>query len=171
MRTLSLLRHAKASRDDLGLSDHARPLALRGREDAPRIGAFIRASGLRPDLVVCSDAVRTRETLALVLRAIGGAAPPVVYEHALYLAEEPALLARLARVDDAVRHVMVVGHNPGLHELALALATKGSASDLVRLTAKFPTAALAVIDFDVSWGDIAGEGGRLRTFVTPRTLA
>ena len=171
MLTLSLLRHAKSSWDDPELPDHDRPLNKRGTRDAPRVGARMRAGKITPDLIVCSGAVRARATLTLVLSALNEARPPIVYDEALYLAEPDALLTRLAAIEAANRHVLLVGHNPGLHALALELTGAGERRDLARLALGFPTAALATIDFAVaSWDLIAPGTGRLRLFVTPKQL-
>jgi phosphohistidine phosphatase len=171
MRTLSLLRHAKSSWDDPELTDHERGLNGRGLRDAPRMGRFIRNNGLVPDLVLCSDAVRTRETMRLVLAEWGAARPRVVYDAALYLAEPVGILKLLAKVDANIGHCLVVGHNPGLEDLAVSLAETGEPHALADLGAKFPTCALAVIDLPVEgWKGLRPGTGNLRMFVVPRAL-
>ena len=170
-RTLLLLRHAKSSWDDRTLEDHERPLNKRGLRDAPRIGEWLRAEGLRPDLVLCSDAVRTRATLTLVLAALGGPAPRIVLEPRLYLADAAVLLAELARIEAGVHCCMMIGHNPGLQALALDLAGQGDGADLAALADKLPTAGLAVIDLDIpEWRTLRSGIGRLSRFVRPRHL-
>jgi phosphohistidine phosphatase len=170
MLTLSLLRHAKSSWDDPGLEDIHRPLAERGRKAAPRMGAYMAEHGIAPELVLCSPSVRTRLTLDLVLPALE-AKPKVVYEDGLYLASAPTLLKRIRKVKGNVRHVMVVGHDPGLHNLAVELVGSGNPADLQALAAKFPTAGLAVIAFQVSdWTAVEAGAGRLVLFMTPRRL-
>lgn len=171
MRTLSLLRHAKSSWDDPELSDHERGLNGRGLRDAPRMGRFMRENGLVPDLVLCSDAVRTRETIGLVMAEWGGARPKVDYDPALYLAEPPGILKVLAKVDAGVGHCLVVGHNPGLEDLAISLAETGDPHALADMSAKFPTCALAVIDLPVEgWKGLLPGKGHLRVFIEPRAL-
>jgi phosphohistidine phosphatase len=171
MLTLSLLRHAKSSWDDTELEDHERPLAKRGTKDAPRIGKFMAAEELRPDLVLCSGAVRTRATLTLVLAELPGEPPEIVYDDALYLAAPPGLLGRLAKVKASASHVLMVGHNPGLHALALMLTGSGERKALAGLAGKFPAGALAVIEFDAgSWQALKSGSGRLSLFMTPRRL-
>jgi phosphohistidine phosphatase len=157
VRTLHLLRHAKSSWDDPSLADHDRPLAGRGRRDAKRIAEHIRRSGIEPELVLCSTAARTRETLALVEPALGS--PAVELEDDLYGASADELLARIRRVPDAVGSVLVIGHNPGLHELALALAPDGPFG-------KFPTGALATFSLP------EGRSGPavLTGYVVPKAL-
>lgn len=170
MLTLSLLRHAKSDWSGPGMDDFDRPLAARGLEAAPRIGAYMAASGLRPRLILCSAAVRTRQTLDLVLPYLGES-PEISIERGLYLAPASVMMARARRVPDGVPHVMMIGHDPGMHETALALAGAGEAGALAALARKFPTAGLAVIAFDVAhWADIAPGIGKLLRFVTPKSL-
>jgi len=176
MLTLSLLRHAKSSWEDPALDDYDRPLAKRGQKAAPQVGAALAAMGLRPDLVICSGAVRARQTLALVTEKLGSPTPEVVFDDSVYLATPSTLLARLRRVDVAAHgalphHVMLVGHNPGLEELALLLAGSGAVDDRARMAEKFPTAAVAVFAFNVeSWKAIDPGSGRLEHYLTPRQL-
>jgi phosphohistidine phosphatase len=175
MLTLLLLRHAKSSWDDPGLADFDRPLAKRGKKAAPEIGAALAAKGLRPDLVLCSSAARTRETLDLVLKALGPPAPEVRYDEELYMATPRALIARLRQHmanPASPQRVMLVGHNPGFEELARLLVGNGNADDRARLAEKFPTCAVAVIAFDAdSWSAVEAGAGRLVHFLTPKHLA
>jgi phosphohistidine phosphatase len=171
MRTLLLLRHAKSSWGEPQMDDHERPLAKRGVRDAARIGSYIVEHDLVPDLVLCSDAVRTRATLTIVLSRLEAAAPRIAYDRALYLAEPAGILGRLAQVDASERRVMVIGHNPGTHALALGLTGSGNGKSLAQLALGFPTAGLAVIDFEAEGWDLIRAGqGKLRTFVSPKTL-
>ncbi len=176
MLTLTLLRHAKSSWDEPALEDYDRPLAKRGKKAAPEIGSALAAMGLRPDLVLCSGAARARATLDLVLGKLGAPVPEVVYDDALYMATPDDLLTRLHRIGPGAaggtpHHVMLVGHNPGLEELALLLVGSGAADDTARMTEKFPTAAVAVVGFTAdSWGSIAPGSGRLEHFLTPKQL-
>lgn len=171
MRTLLLLRHAKSSWDDPALDDFERPLAPRGREAAPLMASFIASHDLRPDYVVCSSAVRTQATLGLVLPAFAGKPPAVIYDDTLYLASRSALMTRLRRVPAKWRRVMVVGHNPGLHDLALHVVARSDDQLHVALAAKFATAALAVVAFNVAtWHDVTAHSGELTHFTTPSRL-
>lgn len=172
MLTLSVLRHAKSSWDDPGQADVDRPLAKRGVKAARRMGAFMAEKGLAPDFVLCSSAERARATLALILPELSRAPHRVLFEDGLYLAEAGALLKRLRKIPKNARHVLLVGHNPGLEDLVLELAGKGPADELAALRAKFPTAALAVVEFEQkSWRDIEPGSGRLALFMTPARLA
>lgn len=172
MLTLLLLRHAKSSWDDPGLDDFDRPLAKRGTRAAAAIGSFLGASGLKPGLVLCSAAVRTRATLALLLCELDDPPPEVLTNENLYLAGADAVLGELRRAGGTTPTVMVIGHNPGLHALALSLSGDGDRKALADLAMKFPTGALAVITFDCSrWSEIKPAAGRLKRFITPRGLA
>jgi phosphohistidine phosphatase len=170
MLTLSLLRHAKSSWDVRGQPDAERPLNPRGRAAAPLMGRHMAALGLVPDRILCSTAMRARETAALVLVEVTGAPAPSFHD-ALYLASPARLLAEIARSSADVGHLMIIGHNPGLHELALELVAEGAKDDLKRLAAKLPTAGLVVIAFKESnWRQVRTGRGRLIRFVTPRRL-
>jgi phosphohistidine phosphatase len=149
MHRLHLLRHAKASTDDK-YEDRARPLARRGREDARRLGQTLLAALGGLDLVLCSSSVRTRETADLALAGFTPA-PQILYEEALYLAGEGTLLRRLRRLDESVGSVLVIGHNPGLHELAAALADAASPGYRDLAQGKFPTGARASFTIGSPW--------------------
>jgi phosphohistidine phosphatase len=156
MKRLYVLRHAKSSWDDPDLADHDRPLSGRGRRAADAIGRHLRAEGIEPELVLCSSSTRTRETLARIgLRT-------AEVERELYGASANELIARLRELPPSIESVLVIGHNPGMHELALALS--GEPGD------KYPTGALATIDVD-DWSTIVPGSGRLIDFVRPRELA
>jgi len=169
MKTLWLLRHAKASPGGSDLSDRNRPLAARGREGAERIGRHLAKSGARPDLVLCSSSLRTRETIERVAVALGGDLT-IEFADDLYLASETDLLARVAELPDDVASVMMVGHNPGIAELALRLAVRGDRSALAELRRKFPTGALAELESAAPrWAQFARRCV-LASYVTPKLL-
>jgi phosphohistidine phosphatase len=170
MLTLSLLRHAKSSWANLLLDDFDRPLAPRGEKAAPRMGALIAERNLIPDLILCSGAARTRQTLTLA-SANWPAQPPVAYEDALYHATVSALLSQIHRAPDDKRHLMLVGHNPGMQAVALLLVGGGEGADLRKLAHKFPSGALAVITFKhAHWRDIQPGDGHLTLFARPSDL-
>ena len=171
MRTLMLLRHAKSSWDDPDLGDHERPLNKRGTRDASRMGALIADLELTPDVVLCSDAVRARATLTLVLSALGGEAPQVNVEPRLYLAEPAAIMELVRALPAECRRCLVVAHNPGIHSLALEMTGSGERKAVAALAVKFPTGALAVIDLDAdTWRGTRPGTGRLRRFAQPKEL-
>ncbi len=170
MLTLSLLRHAKSSWANAGLDDFDRPLNARGEGAAPRMGEFMAGHGIAPGLILCSPAARARQTLDLVLPRLPGK-PEVVHEDALYLASAQVALARIRKVRAKVHHVMLIGHNPGLHALACELAGTGPRKDLDALAEKFPTAGLALVVFAArAWSKVERGAGRLELFMTPKRL-
>lgn len=166
MHTLYLLRHAKSSWDDSSLTDHERPLAPRGVHAGAAIAAYLESRDVQVDLVLCSTAVRTRQTLDLIMPALGD--PPVEFEDELYAASDDTLIERLRRVPDSARSVMVIGHNPGMHDLALRLAAGGDR--LPQLAAKFPTAALATLELGSQRWSECDQDARLADYVVPREL-
>jgi phosphohistidine phosphatase len=168
---LLLLRHAKAVPGDPASDDHERPLAARGRRDAARIGAEIERRGLEPTQVLCSSSRRTRETLELLMPHLG-AGLAVVVDRSLYLAGPEEILDRIAEVRDRVHTLLVVGHHPGLAELALRLVRRSGARATARMGQKFPTGALAALRFPAGrWRDLAPHSGILDAFVAPREIA
>jgi phosphohistidine phosphatase len=156
-----LLRHAKSSWDDPGLADHDRPLAPRGRKAAKRMARWASDNDVRPELVLCSSALRATATLALVLHALGR--PETEIEGGLYHATAEDLLERLRAVPESVTEVLLVGHNPGLHELACALAPPGPEA--------FPTGALAELRLVIdAWPEVRRASAHLGRLVVPRSL-
>ena len=199
MRRLMLLRHAKSDRP-AGMADHDRPLNRRGRDEAPLVGTYLAHNGLVPDRVLCSTSERTRETWELVAGSLADAVPPasssaaaanaphakpagekrrrspkrpqVDFEERLYAAEPHTILALLRETPPKVHSLLIVGHNPGIHEAALALIASGDVEARERLHEKFPTSGLAVIDFALDeWSKLHARSGRLDRFITPRQLA
>ncbi|MFJ4846392.1 MULTISPECIES: SixA phosphatase family protein [unclassified Streptomyces] len=165
-RHLVLLRHAKSAWPP-DVPDHDRPLGARGRRDAPAVGRWLRENKHIPDLVVCSTAVRTRETWELAADALGGRAEPrVAYDERLYAATARALLDVLRETPDGVRTVLLVGHNPGVQDLALRLAGGGASEALLRAADKFPTSALAVLTAAGPWPAL--DQAHLDDFAIPR---
>ncbi len=168
MKTLVLLRHAKSAWDNADLPDIERPLSPRGQKAEPLMGARLKKEGYRPDVVLCSTAARARETLDLIADALPKKAK-VQHLKELYMAVPREMLNAVAKVPDSAETVMLVGHNPGIGSLAGWLAGQGDSETLSRMRRKFPTAAAAVIAFDVArWADVAGEGGTLVAFLRPR---
>ena len=166
--TLYLLRHAKSSWIDPTLPDHERPLARRGRRACKLIRAHLQAEGIEPALVLCSSAVRTRQTLDRVAPALP-AATEIRVDATLYGASGDALLAMVRSLPDSLESAMLIGHDPGMHDLTLVLARPGALRDEVR--PKFPTAALATLALTTSWSAAAPGTADLRAFVTPRGLS
>src|SRR3954470_10762829 len=145
-KTLHLLRHAKSSWDDGRLTDHERPLSARGVQAAQRIAGHFSRTQIRPDLVLCSSAVRTQETLAAIATALGDKTE-VRIEAELYGASEYELLARVRSVPDSIGGLLVIGHNPGIEDLAMSLDDGTDPAVTARLREKFPTGALITLAF------------------------
>jgi phosphohistidine phosphatase len=170
LKLLHLFRHAKSSWDEAGLEDHDRGLAPRGRDGARAMGRFMASAGIRPDLVLVSTARRARATFELAERD-WKLKPEHQVARELYLASGAELARRIRGLDDRLGSVMLIGHNPGMHELALALVGSGGEEDRRRLAKKYPTAALVSIEFEVErWRQIKPGEGRLARFVTPKEL-
>ncbi|MBB6166468.1 SixA phosphatase family protein [Chelatococcus composti] len=169
MLRLMLLRHAKSAWP-AGMADHERPLAPRGREAAPLMGRYLAGEHLVPDLAIVSTARRTQETWDLVAAAFAEVVAKRD-EQRIYEAKTDAILAVVRETGPDVRTLLVVGHNPGFADLAVRLVGHGDRYAFAHLRQKFPTAALAVIDFAIdSWADVAEQGGRLDRFITPKMI-
>jgi len=169
MHQLLLLRHAKSARDDPELSDHARPLSARGQ----RAAAAMRDLGLQPDIVLASSARRAVATLEAL--EPWDETPLVETMDTLYMAAAPQMLKVLQGLAETVRSVLLLGHNPGMHELALLLAGSHEAAALgsgerSRLAEGFPAAALAEFALPGQWRSLGTGGARLHRFLVPRDL-
>jgi phosphohistidine phosphatase len=165
---LFLLRHAKSSWADPTLADHERPLAPRGRRAAKVMAKHLGRRGIAPELVLCSPATRTRQTLTRLAAGLGKN-PDVQIEPELYAASAPVLLEVLHEVPDEIESVMLIGHNPGIQDLALSLARGGP--EVVRMRSKFPTAALATLELNGSWRELAPGTAELVSLVKPKELS
>src|SRR6185369_14868579 len=171
MRRLLLLRHAKAERLQPGGRDQDRVLAARGRADAKTLGAYLARHAFVPDRAVVSTAARTRETWTLLTAAMGQT-PPVSFDERIYDAAPEAILGAIKETGRDTGTLMVIGHNPGLQELAAMLVASGDIEARERLGREFPTSALVVINFAVeTWNGVHPRGGRLEHFITPKWLA
>lgn len=170
-RRLVLVRHAKSAPKGAG-PDFDRPLADRGRREAPKTGGWLTESGYRLDFALCSSALRTRQTWRLLAPGLSEP-PPVVYEDRLYKASPDALMAVLGETDEAVTGLLMVGHNPGIHELAVALCGQGgeggeeAKSLRDRIREGFPTAAVVVVTLAGTWQELAPGAGRPTAFWAP----
>jgi phosphohistidine phosphatase len=169
VRYLWLLRHAKSDWDEAALDDQDRPLAKRGRKAAPRVGRWMREQGLAFDLVVCSSALRARQTAELV-------DPPLApggrldVEPDVYAAGADALLAFLRALPPDAQTVLLVGHNPGIQELAELLAGAGDAQLRGRLRERFPTGAVAGLAVEGDWAHLGPGDAELVSYAVPRDL-
>jgi phosphohistidine phosphatase len=161
---LYILRHAKAAPES-GEGDAERPLMKRGRKAAAAMGGYLAGLQPYPTLVLCSTARRTRETLDAILPALD-AEPQLLIEEALYLAGVSRLLDRLQRLPEQAQSVLLIGHNPGLHQLAASLASEAG-----ELAESFPTAALAVLRVSGHWSALRPHQATLIDFKTPKSLS
>ncbi len=170
MRTLMLLRHAKAVPADATTRDRDRPLDSRGRQDAPKIGAYMALHRLVPDRALVSPSRRTRETWTLAAQAFA-APPPASFEDRIYDASPQTILDLIHEQDTACPSLLLVGHNPTLHRVAVGLIAAGDLEAREQLREALPTSGLVTIEFAFdSWRKLHLQGGRLGHFVTPRSL-
>lgn len=170
MRRLILLRHAKAERSEPGMSDNSRALIDRGRKDAAKIGGYMAGHGLIPDRVLISPAARAQETWKHAAGAFRPA-PGALSAEGLYDATPHTILAVIKDTPANAHTLLIVGHNPGLHDLAVMLVASGDIDARERLREKLPTSGLVIIDFAFDdWGKLHPQSGRLERFVSPKSL-
>ncbi len=166
-RDLLLVRHAKSAWDDPALADSDRPLAPRGMKALRHLRDYLDRTDYRPDVVLCSSARRTVDTLAGVRAALPKRVTIEVTDE-LYLANAATLLARLRALDGTIRCAMVVGHNPAIEDLAARLVGSGDAGLRAQLAAKVPTGALVALSFDGAWPDLDADAARIDSLFLPR---
>jgi phosphohistidine phosphatase len=170
MRRLLLFRHAKAERSIPGTPDFDRALIERGRKDAGQIGAYMASHGLTPERVLLSPAARSQQTWKQAAKAFKPE-PAAKSAEKLYDATPHAILAVIKDAPAAAHSLLVCGHNPGLHELAMMLVASGDVEARERLREKLPTSGLVVIDFAFDdWDRLHPQSGRLERFVSPKLL-
>lgn len=170
MKRLTVLRHAKSSWDQAGLDDFDRPLNDRGREAARRIGRNMATRSLRFDLCLASPAVRVRETLAEIGRERGDLPLPI-FEDGIYHAGLEDLLGLMQKIDDSAESVLLVGHNPGVHELVVELTSRDAGGLRDRVLMKFPTAAMAELELPAAkWRELTAGSGTVTRLTLPREL-
>jgi phosphohistidine phosphatase len=171
MRRLLLFRHAKAERSEPGERDQTRVLTERGRKDAATIGVYMVSHGLVPDRVVVSPAARTQETWKYAGNAFDHT-PAAKTTEQLYDATASAILDMIKATPASAHTLLVLGHNPGLHELAVMLIASGDIEIRERLGEGFPTSGLAILDFPIDdWSKLHRQAGRVERFVSPKWLA
>ncbi len=169
MKSLHLLRHAKAGKADAGTADFERELAERGRAACGLLAAWYAEQEMLPDIVPCSPAQRTRETLALIAASLGEAR--IRYEERIYEAEADTLLTLVRALPREARCALLVGHNPGIEMLARRLAGSGATGAIARMRTKYPTGAIAVLSAPVrGWTALRPGGARLDAFIRPADL-
>lgn len=171
VKTVFLLRHAKSSWDEPHLEDFQRPLAPRGRKAAKRMGRYMAQEGLIPERALCSGARRAVETWERVMGALGEQVH-TEFQEEIYRASPDVLLRKIRSLPDEEDSVLLVGHNPTFESLALRLAGSGKEEAVLEMSSKYPTGALAILDFGVRrWAELEEGDGNLRDFVRPSQLA
>ena len=166
MPRLCLFRHAKSDWFAGGSGDFDRPISARGKRDAPLISAHLVAEGWQPDRILCSPAKRARQTLAAAA-GFFDSEPDILHPAGLYDASQANYASLIRSHGSDAETLMIIGHNPMTHETALRLAAPGTSPAATGLETKFPTSALAVLDFDTAWTDLADHSGTLLAFVKP----
>lgn len=170
MKTLTLLRHAKSGWDDPVSRDYDRPLNAKGKRAAAMVGRHMRSLNLEFDHVVASPAVRVVETLDEIVAGYGRTLAPE-WDRRVYLASAVTLLDVVRELPDAVDHVLLVGHNPGLEDLVLMMVPDGADALREAVEDKYPTASLAEMTLDIAaWSEAASGGAVFTRFVRPRDL-
>src|SRR5262245_17140708 len=169
MKSLYLLRHAKSSWKEPGLNDHDRPLSKRGRHTAKMMAAYLRRAKTVPDLVICSTATRARQTLDPIVTA-AKQPPKILLKREIYGGTEQ-LWEQLWNLPETAKSVLLIGHNPALHDLARALAQEDSEELLPSEGEKFPTGAMASFRFEGAWKALEPHGAVLVSFITPKAIA
>jgi phosphohistidine phosphatase len=165
-RTLVLVRHGKSSWD-YDVDDHERPLSGRGRRDAEALGRLLSQRSLRPDLVLCSTATRTKQTWDYA-KAGGATAGEIQYLRDIYHAWVPELLTLIRDVPDEIHTLLVLGHAPGIPDLVEHVCIRTDSPDWTQMDNKFPTSALAVVNVPGPWAELGKDRAELASFVVPR---
>jgi phosphohistidine phosphatase len=171
MKRLAILRHAKSSWEEASVADFNRPLNDRGWKAARRVGRELKRREMHFDLCVASTAARVRETLDGLIEGYGTPNFEIRFEPRIYEASLATLLEIVRGFEDSYSALLLVGHNPGLHQLVLELACKDSKGLLERVSSKFPTAAFARIDLEAGrWANASSGGGKLVELIFPKEL-
>ncbi len=168
MKTLHLLRHAKSSWKHADLDDHERPLSKRGRQTAKTIAGYLRRAKIAPKVVICSTAVRARQTLDPIAKATKP--PKVIFEREIYEVAHEKIWKHLRNLPESADCLLLIGHNPGLHDLALVLATADSAKLVPPRGGKFPTGAMASFRFDGAWKAVQPHSAVLFSYTSPKAM-
>jgi phosphohistidine phosphatase len=170
MKRLLLLRHAKSSWADPEQRDFDRPLNDRGLKAAKAMGAYMKSAFAQPETVVCSPAVRTRATLDL-LREGSGWPLSARFDERIYMAVTDTLLEIVHSLPENAETALVIGHNPGLEDLALLLTGTAQEADRAALAEKYPTGALCVLEAQGDWSAFKRKACHLERFIWPKALA
>lgn len=168
LKRLVLMRHAKADYPP-GVADHERPLASRGHREAPLAGRWMLQNGVVPDFILCSSALRTRQTCTWVCQELADLAPTPKLEDDLYDGGAVRMLTMINRLPETVTSLLLISHFPTVQDVALRLAARDSDQDAyLDLAERFSTSAFAVLEHSLTWAELDGQDARLTDFVTPR---
>jgi len=168
VKRLILMRHSKAA-FPLGVEDHERPLAQRGHNEAPLAGKWLVENNIVPDFILCSSALRTRQTCTWICQQLGEKAPTPKLEDGLYAAGPARILSVINHVPETVTTLMVISHMPGIQEAALRLASRDSDQEAyMHLASGYPTSAFTVLEHTGDWATLDGQDARVTHFVVPR---
>ncbi|HEY8294403.1 MAG: histidine phosphatase family protein [Actinomycetota bacterium] len=168
VKRLVLMRHSKASYPH-GVADHDRPLAQRGHTEAPLAGKWLLDNDVVPDFILCSSALRARQSCTWVCQQLGDKAPTPKLEDRLYNATASEILSVINHLPETVRTLLVISHLPGLQDLGLRLASRDSDEDAyTNLAMSYPTSALVVFEHHQTWAELDGQDARATAFAIPR---
>lgn len=168
VKRLVLMRHSKSSYPQ-GVSDHDRPLAQRGHTEAPLAGKWLVDHDVVPDFILCSSALRARQSCTWVCQQLGDKAPTPKLEDRLYAASATQMLSVINHLPETVRTLLVISHLPGIQDLALRLASRDSDEDAyMNLAMSYPTSALVVFEHQRAWAELDGQDARATAFAVPR---
>lgn len=168
VKKLMLMRHAKSAWP-LGVLDEDRPLAQRGHNEAPLVGTWMLEHGCVPDYILCSSALRTRQTCTWVCSRLGDKAPTPKLEDRIYRGSEAQILSVINHVPDTVTSLLVIMHMPAVQNLAMRLASVKSDEDAVMdLASHYPTSGLTVMEHELSWAELDGRDARVTDFIVLR---
>lgn len=168
IRRLVIMRHAKADWPG-GIDDHDRPLEERGHREAPLAGKWLVQNSILPDFMLCSSALRTRQTCTWVCSELGDKAPTPKLESGLYAASAHGMLSVINHVPETVTTLMVIAHLPGVQDLAMHLASRDSDQDAyMEAASSYPTSGITVLETEKTWAELDGQDARITHFVVPR---
>ncbi len=171
MRTIYILRHAKAGKANKSiLDDHERPLTKKGVDACKLLAKYVNENEIFPDMVICSTSKRTKRTAELVLKSIADKVP-VHMTSKLYLASVTEIISLIRKQDDSIKKIMIVGHNPGLQELCLLLVKEGARDNIKKMKEHFPPGAMAIFEIDIKkWDEVKQRSSALKDLVLPKNL-
>ncbi|MCG2622859.1 histidine phosphatase family protein [Arthrobacter sp. I2-34] len=168
VKRLMIMRHAKSAWPD-DVADHERPLAKRGHHEAPMVGRWMVENGSLPDFILCSSALRTRQTCTWVCSELGEKAPTPLLSDEVYAASGDRILHEINHLPGGITNLLVIGHMPGVQELAMRLASVESDEEAVmNMASHYPTSGLTVLEHAKEWAELDGRDAKVTNFVVLR---